>query len=102
LRQLAREIGDAFVVHKYKGIEFGSKFNKLPGTNRTPLAEHIQHLIDPIQSLDFLVIIISIFGADNHTSPFLFLFPPGDNLIIYLLDHFVIRNLYVMLGTGSG
>jgi hypothetical protein len=102
LRQLARKIGDTFIVYKYKSIEFSGKFNKLPGTSRTFFAEHIQYLIDPIQSLDLLVIIISILRMDSYIGLFLFLFLPGDNLIIYLLDHFVIRNLYVMLGIGSG
>jgi hypothetical protein len=102
LRQLTREIGNIFVIYKYKGIEFSSEFNKLPGTNRTPPTEHIQHIIDPIQGLDLLVIIISILRADSYIGPFLFLFLPGDNLIICLLDHFIVRNLYIMLGTGSG
>jgi hypothetical protein len=102
LRQLAREISDTFVVYKYKGIKFSSKFNKLPGTNRTPLAEHIQYLVNLIQSFDFLVIIIFILGADNYIGLFLFLFLPGDSLIIYFLDYFIIRNLYIILGTSSG
>jgi hypothetical protein len=102
LRQLTREINNTFVVRKYKGIEFGSEFNKLPGTSRTPPMEYIQHIIDPIQGLDLLVIIISILRADNYIGPSLFLFLPGDSLIICFLDYFVIRNLYVMLGTNNG
>jgi hypothetical protein len=102
LRQLAREISNTFVVRKYKGIKFSSKFNKLPGTNRTPLTEYIQYLIDLIQSLDLLVIIISILRAENYISLSLFLFLPGDSLIICFLDYFVIRNLYIILGIGSG
>jgi hypothetical protein len=41
LKQLAREIGNTFVIRKYKGIEFSKKLNKLPGTRRTPSAEYI-------------------------------------------------------------
>jgi hypothetical protein len=82
LRQLAREISNTLAVYKYKGVEFGSKFNKLPGTSRTPLAENIQYLVDPIQGLDLLIIIISILRADSYIGPFLFLFLPEDNLII--------------------
>jgi hypothetical protein len=82
LRQLARKISNIFVIHKYNGVEFGSKFNKLPSTSRTLLAEYIQYIINPIQGFDLLVIIISIFGADNYISLFLFFFLPGDSLII--------------------
>jgi hypothetical protein len=102
LRQLAKKIGNTLAIRKYKGIKFSSKFNKLPGTNKTPLAEHIQYLVDPIWGLDLLVIVISIFGANSYINLFLFLFLPGDNLIIYFLDYFVICNLYVILGTSSG
>jgi hypothetical protein len=101
LRQLAREINNTLIVHKYKSIEFSNKFNKFPSTNRTFSAEYIQYLIDPIQGLDFLVIIISILGVNNYISLFLFFFLPGDSFIIYFLDHLVIRNLYVMLGLGN-
>jgi hypothetical protein len=101
LRQLIREISNTLVVRKYNSVEFGSKFNKLPGTSKALLAEHIQHLVDPIQGLDLLVIIISILRADSYIGLFLFLFIPGDSLIIYFLSHLVIRNLYVILGISN-
>jgi hypothetical protein len=82
LRQLARKINNTFIVRKYKNIKFGSEFNKLPGTSRTPPAEYIQYIINPIQGLDLLVIIISILKAGSYISLFLFFFLPGDNFII--------------------